>query len=99
MLQLIYLENLPNEILHKIVEYLGKREVKCLSSVNKRMRDISQPFLFRNLQFSFTQNGFNKLERVLNSQVSHHIVSIQYVVPELLSPGENSHKSRLDSEG
>lgn len=48
VLQLVCLENLPNEMLNNIVEYLGKREIKCLSSVNKRLRDMSQPFLFRN---------------------------------------------------
>lgn len=89
-LQHVYLENLPNEILNSIVEYLGRREIKRFSSANKRMRDISLPFLFRNLRFTFSKKGFDKLENILKSQLSNYIVSVQYVVPELLNPGKNS---------
>lgn len=90
-LQITYLENLPNEILNIIVEYLRKPEIKRVSSVNKRIRDISRPFLFRNFRFTFSKKGFNRLKEVLNSLVSCYIISIQYVVPELLNPSNNSH--------
>jgi hypothetical protein len=90
-LQIAYLENLPNEILNIIVEYLRKPEIKRVSSVNKRMRDISHPFLFRNFRFTFSKKGLNQLKEILNSKVSYYIISIQYVVPELLNPSDNSH--------
>lgn len=86
-----YLENLPNELVCKIVEYLVKWEIKYFSLVNRRMRDVSLPFLYRSFQFKFSKKGLDKLERLLRSSICHHVVSIQYVVPQLLNPGESSH--------
>jgi hypothetical protein len=86
-----YLENLPNELLCKIVEYLVKWEIKHFSLVNRRMRDVSLPFLYRSFQFTFSRKGLDKREEFLRSNICHQVVSIQYVVPELLNPGESSH--------
>jgi hypothetical protein len=88
-----YLVNLPNELLCKIVECLVKWEVKHFSLVNRRMRDVSLPFLYRNFRFTFSKKGLDRLEGFLRSNLCHHVVSIQYVVPELLNPGESSHTS------
>lgn len=87
----VYLESLPNELLCKIVEYLVKWEIKHFSLANRRMRDVSLPFLYRTFRFTFSKNGLDRLEEFLRSNLYHHVVSIQYVVPELLNPGESSH--------
>lgn len=86
--QSIQLEILPPEILYKIVDYLHGWELKSLSSVNKWMRDICLPSLFRKVSFEFSKDGFDGLEELLQSHLCSYVASFQYVVPQLLKPGK-----------
>ena len=86
--QLIRLEFLPTEILYKIVEYLHGWQVKGLSCVNRRIRDVCLPSLFRKVSFEFSEDGFDGLAGLLQSHLCPFIVSFQYIVPQLLKNGK-----------
>ncbi|KAJ5183278.1 hypothetical protein N7492_000894 [Penicillium capsulatum] len=83
-----FLEFFPTEILYSIVKYLYFWEVKSLSCVSRRMRDVCVPTLFRNISFEFSDAGFDVLESLLQSQLRQYVASIEYVVPKLLKPGK-----------
>jgi hypothetical protein len=85
--QSIELEILPTEILYEIVDYLHGWELKGLSCVNKWMRGICLPSLFRKVSFEFSEDGFYGLEELLQSHLCSYVASFRYVVPQLLKPG------------
>ncbi|KAJ6018501.1 hypothetical protein N7522_001965 [Penicillium canescens] len=80
------MELLPTEILFGIVKYLDNWEVKQLSLSSRRMRDVCLPTLFRKLSIEFSNEGFDLLESVLESNLHRYIVSFEYVAPMLLKP-------------
>jgi hypothetical protein len=82
------LELFPTEILHVVVEHLLTQDLKYLSRVSEQLRKICMPYLFRNVRFSFSNSGFDKLRRLLESHVRQYVVSFTYVIPELLQPGK-----------
>ncbi|PGG99691.1 hypothetical protein AJ80_09305 [Polytolypa hystricis UAMH7299] len=69
-----------------VVELLlpGSWEMKPLSRVSKRLREVCLPFLFRRVEFWFSEAGFHELENLITSDICHHVVSLAYIVPELL---------------
>lgn len=87
--QLNGLQMLPTEIFFGVAKYLDKRNLKKLSCVNRRVRDACLPFLFRKVSIEFSNAGFDLLESLLKSHLHRYIASFQYIVPELLKPGEN----------
>ncbi|KAJ5100794.1 hypothetical protein N7456_006846, partial [Penicillium angulare] len=78
------LEPLPTEILFMIVQHLFIRDVKCLSCVNQRMRMICLPVLFNKVRFAFSDFGLDGLRRLALSDARQYVVSLTYVIPELL---------------
>lgn len=83
------LELLPTEILYGIVKCLDNRAIKRLSCISRRMRDVCLPSLFRKVSIEYSHVGFDVLENLLQSHLHQYIVTFQYVVPELLKPGES----------
>ncbi|PLB49079.1 hypothetical protein P170DRAFT_174660 [Aspergillus steynii IBT 23096] len=77
-------ELLPTELLYEIITRLSSRDVKRLSSVSERLRKVCLPYLFRNVSFEFSRSGFISLQRLLLSNLRWYVVSLTYVVPELL---------------
>ena len=45
--------------------------------------------LFHQVEFQFSEAGFDELKSLLKSDVRHHVVSFTYVVPELLKTGKD----------
>ncbi|KAJ5976625.1 hypothetical protein N7481_010332 [Penicillium waksmanii] len=81
-----WLELLPSEILGVVVKCLFTNDMKHLSCVSKRLRDVSIPYLFRGVRFSFSDSGLLGLRRLMLSGVRQYVVSFTYVIPELLRP-------------
>lgn len=80
------LELLPTELLLSIVDNLWASEVRELSLASKRLRNACLPSLFRVVAFQFSHAGFTKIQKLVQSSVRHHIVTITYEIPELLRP-------------
>jgi hypothetical protein len=57
---------------------------------------VCLPFLFCHVGFRFSEAGFHELENLITSNVRHHVVSLAYVVPELLKTGEELSVSYID---
>ncbi|PYI00405.1 hypothetical protein BO78DRAFT_381069 [Aspergillus sclerotiicarbonarius CBS 121057] len=85
--QRLNLPNLPTEILYLILESLGFDDLRSLSCVDKRLRGILIPILFRHVQFSFSTSSLSDLGKLAESQVRQHVRILSYTVPDLLKPG------------
>jgi hypothetical protein len=83
------MELLPTEILFGIVKCLDNQQIKQLSVVSSRMRDICLPVLFHKISIEFSNEGLDLLESILKSSLNRYIVSFEYVVPMLLNPGKD----------
>ena len=83
------LELLPTEILHLLVDHLFSWDLKNLSCVSRQLREAFIPCVFRNVRFQFSKSGFDSLRGLLLSDLRHHVVSLIYVIPELLHPGND----------
>jgi hypothetical protein len=82
------LELLPTEIIWMVVCHLSHNEVKRLSLTCKRLRSACLPYLFRRVGFDFSEKGLGALESLLHSSLKQHVVSLHWVVPELLLSGK-----------
>jgi hypothetical protein len=85
------LETLPTEILQAVVDLLPLWDIKSVSCTSKRLRGASLTPLFRHVKFKFSQAGIEGLKRLLKSEISRHITSFNYEVPELLKTGRHTH--------
>ncbi|RJE20455.1 hypothetical protein PHISCL_07216 [Aspergillus sclerotialis] len=80
------LQNLPLEILYLIAEGLSFESLLKLSCVNKRMRNVAIPRIFRNYTIIFSEEGFNKLKGFCESTLCENVVSLKYIVADLIEP-------------
>ncbi|KAJ5249526.1 hypothetical protein N7524_011842 [Penicillium chrysogenum] len=80
------MELLSTEILFGIVNCLDNQQIKQLSLVSRRMRDVCLPVLFHKISIEFSNDGFDLLESILKSSLRRHIISFEYVAPMLLNP-------------
>lgn len=83
-------ELMPTEILFCVVNRLQIRDIRQFSRVNRRARDVCLPFLFRKISIEFSSAGFDKLNKILRSQLCRYILSFQYTIQELLKPGKSA---------
>lgn len=83
-----HLDLLHSSILYRVAIYLGPWDIEELSCVNKRLRAASLSVLFRAVKFEFSKTGLNGLERISDSDIRQHVVSLTYVAPEILKPGK-----------
>ncbi|KAJ9315767.1 hypothetical protein DTO271D3_4023 [Paecilomyces variotii] len=81
-----FLELLPTEILYDIRDLLQIQDIKHLSCVSKKLRQICLPLLFHEVKFRFSKPGFDELRSFIESEVRHYTVSFTYVAPQLLRP-------------
>lgn len=77
------LDRFPTEVFQEILRHLASADVKSVSCLNKRLREISEPIIFRHVRFHFCEAGFKALNHFLHSKVLQHVVSFTYVFPEL----------------
>ncbi|KAF7594881.1 hypothetical protein BBP40_007915 [Aspergillus hancockii] len=84
--QKIRLDLLPTEILRMVLNFLLPSDAKEFSHTSKRFREISLPFIFRKLEIEFSKEAFKKLKRLSTSDIWQHLVSLTYVVTDLLDP-------------
>jgi len=82
------LDMLPLEIIFAIIDLLSMKDVMNLSQVNKYLRGSSLPYLFRRIAITFSLDGFKQLKEISESPIRLHVVSLKYVVPELIEPGK-----------
>jgi hypothetical protein len=81
------IDRLPVEIILLITHFLSLCEVKQLSQVNKLMRVVCAPPIFQSIRLEFSYQSLQKLEALAVSELRHHVLSVTYVVPELLKEG------------
>lgn len=81
------LDLLPTPILCMIVEMLFPEAIDSVSCVNKQLREICVPYLFRKVKFEFSKAGFDSLRSLSDSALRQYVSSLTYVVPLLLDPG------------
>lgn len=79
---------LPVEIIILIARSLSLGEIKQLSQVNKLMRVVCAPLIFQSIRLEFSHKSLQRLEALALSELHHHVLSLTYVVPELLKEGE-----------
>lgn len=82
------LDTLPLEIIFAINNLLPMEDLMSLSRVNKYLRGSSFPYLFRRIVITFSLDGFEQLKRISESAIRLHVVSLKYVIPELIEPGK-----------
>lgn len=82
------LDTLPLEIIFAIIELLSTKDVMHLSQANKYLRGSSLPYVFRKIAITFSLDGFEQLKEISESPIHLHVVSLKYVVPELIDPGK-----------
>ncbi|PMD18670.1 hypothetical protein NA56DRAFT_526002, partial [Hyaloscypha hepaticicola] len=78
------LETLLIEIFRIIINLLTPWNIKDLSYISKRLREVYLLFLFYYIEFQFSETGFNRLKSLLKSNIRNHIISFTYIIPELL---------------
>ena len=83
-------ETLPADALRAVLDLLPPWEIKQLSRASEQLREWSLPFLFRHVEFQFSQVGFEDLRSLLKSDARYHIICFTYTAPELLKPGKYS---------
>jgi hypothetical protein len=88
------LDCLPIEVVQLVIHHLSSWETKELSRVNRRLRSICIPLIFRSVRFEFSRNSLRDLKELFTSNLRHHVISFTYVVPELLKNGV-----KLDGKG
>lgn len=81
----ITVENFPTELTTIVTDFLCNKDVKNLSLVCRKLREMSLSRIFRNVQFPFSSSGFSALRELLLSDIRYNVVSFTYKVPELLS--------------
>lgn len=86
--QQAWLEPLPAELLYLVVKQLLIQDLKHLSCVSKRLRNVCLPYLFHEVRFSCSASGLDGLRRLMLSDVRQYVVSFTYMIPELLRPGK-----------
>lgn len=82
-------ETLLTEISRSIIDLLAFWEVKRLSHASKRVREACLLSLFCCIEIAFSDDGFNGLKSLIESDTRYYIVSFTYVVLELLKAGNN----------
>lgn len=85
------LDCLPIEVVQLVIHHLSCWETKQLSQVNRRLRSICIPFVFRCVRFEFSRNSLRDLKDLFTSELRHHVLSFTYVAPELLKDGMLPH--------
>lgn len=82
----MYFDLLPTEILNVIVGNLVGEDVLQLSCTSQQLRAICSLRLFRKVRFPYSIRGLDSLRQFLECDASQHVVSLTYVIPELLPP-------------
>lgn len=85
----VTLQLLPPEITVYITDCLCVKDVKNLSLVCRKMREVSLSRIFRNVQFEFSHHGFNALRELSLCDLRYYVVSFTYTAPEILHPGRD----------
>lgn len=80
-------DRLPVEIILLVARFLSSHEVNQWSQVNKSMRIICEPLIFRSVRVEFSCKSLQRLKTFANSELRRHVQSLTYVVPELLKKG------------
>lgn len=80
------------------MEFLQPGDIENLSCVNKRLRNVSIPILFRAVRFELSKFRLNGLKRLSYSDTRHHVlslISLIYLASKILKPGGTSSRPRL----
>lgn len=85
----ITVATLPTELISIVTDCLCNKDVKNLSLVCRKLRDMSLSRIFRNVRFPFSSSGFSALRELSLSDMRYYVVSFTYKVPELLSSGRD----------
>lgn len=82
------LDHLQSDILFRVMIFLQPGDVEELSCVNKRLREASIPVLFSAVRFEFSKSSLYGLIQLSGSDIRQHVVSLTYVIPEILKMGK-----------
>jgi hypothetical protein len=77
-----------SDILARFMAFLEPEDIEALSCTNKRLREVSIPLLFQAVRFEFSKSSLNGLQRLSNSDIRQHVLSLTYVAPEILKSGK-----------
>lgn len=91
------LDQLPAELLHKIVRHLDFVSLRDLSSTNRTLRDVAIPRLFECISVPFSASGLDILKEVATSLLVKVVKSLQFRVLPRLKNGIGVHKPTLVS--
>lgn len=81
------LYSLPNELIRKIIYFLGRPALVCLAEVNRHLHDVCATELFKHVVIRFSTSGFRSLERLAVSQKASIVRTLEYRTPRLLDSG------------
>ncbi|KAL4778439.1 hypothetical protein BJX76DRAFT_352609 [Aspergillus varians] len=77
---------LPLELLEIIISFVPPNSLKRLSSVNKLLRDLCRPLIFRSIQVGIAPAQFEGLLEISNSSYAPFVRAIRYEANALLDP-------------
>lgn len=83
------LDSFPSPILHVILNQVSFHQLKFLSYVNRRLREVCVPYLFREVKCRFSSQSFDNLRSLTSSKLCHYVVSFTYTAPGIIEPGRD----------
>ncbi|KAL4806942.1 hypothetical protein BDV18DRAFT_152217 [Aspergillus unguis] len=90
---------LPLELLEIIISFVPPKSLKRLSIVNRLLRDLCSPLIFRSIQVGIAQAQFDKLFKISKSSYAPFVRVIRYEANALLDPIHPSNiQSRMDEK-
>ncbi|GAD92031.1 hypothetical protein AOR_1_1206134 [Paecilomyces variotii No. 5] len=79
-------EQLPAELLYEIASYLDFKDLKNLSGVNKTLRDVAFPRIFRHISLPFSGPGVDALNEMAGSRFAKVTKSLRFrVIPSVIN--------------
>ena len=79
---------LPLELLEIIISFVPPNSLKSVSSVNRLLRDLCSPLIFRSIQVGIAPTQFEGLLEISKSSYAPFVRVIRYEANALLDPSE-----------
>lgn len=89
--------SLPVMLLHKIIQSLSRKELKCLRLTDRNLNGVVSGEMFRSLSVEHTQPSVLQLQKVAESPSwSEQVNYFAYTLPVTLRDGNVDYNSGLD---
>ena len=82
---------LPSVVIWEIICLLDWPSLLCLSRVDRRLRQLCVPEIFKSVTVRFTRQSFNFLEELTASPILVNVRSLEYEALGFLDPGMTYH--------